>query len=94
MKFSGKMYRMIILKVTKKQGSTLSLEDTFFEKPQEVGGQIEPPSSRFRVKNLLLFTDNLSTKLQHRFFSMNFVKFLRTSFLQNTSSRLPLYLLS
>ena len=32
--FSGKMCRMIILKVTKNQGFTLSLEDKFFEKPQ------------------------------------------------------------
>ena len=29
-----------MLKVTKSQGSTLSLEDTFFEEPQ--GGQIDP----------------------------------------------------
>ena len=46
MKFSGKMCLMIILKVTKKQGFTLSLEDTFFEKPQGgggEGGQIDPP---------------------------------------------------
>ena len=41
MKFSGKMCLKIILKVTKNQGFTLSLEDTFFEKPQ--GGQIAPP---------------------------------------------------
>ena len=34
------MYIMIILKVTKCQGFTLSLEYTFFEKPQ--GGQIDP----------------------------------------------------
>ena len=36
MKFSGKMRFKIILKVTKKkkQGFTISLEDTFFEKPQ------------------------------------------------------------
>ena len=35
---------MIMLKVTKKQSFTLSLEDTFLEKPQEEGGcQIEPP---------------------------------------------------
>ena len=47
MKFSGKMCFKIILKVTKNKGFTLSLEDTFFEKPQ--GGQIDPPS-RFRVK--------------------------------------------
>ena len=36
MKFSGKMCLMIILKVTKNQGFTLSLEDTVFEKPQGV----------------------------------------------------------
>ena len=30
MKFSGKMGHMMVLKVTKKQGFTLSLEDTFF----------------------------------------------------------------
>ena len=34
MKFSGKMCFKIILKVTKNQGFTFSLEDTFFEKPQ------------------------------------------------------------
>ena len=32
--FPGKMWPMIISKVTKKQAFTLSLEDTFFEKPQ------------------------------------------------------------
>ena len=37
MKFSGKMCLKIMLKVTKNQGVTLSLEDTFFEKPQ--GGE-------------------------------------------------------
>ena len=44
MKFSGKMRLMIILKVTKSQGFTLSLEDTFFEKPQDggEGGQTDP----------------------------------------------------
>ena len=46
MKFLGKMYLKIILKVRKKQGFTLSLEDTFFEKPQG-GGQIEPPAQLF-----------------------------------------------
>ena len=43
---------MIILKVTKNKGFTLSLEDTFFEKPQGKGGggvKLIPPS-RFRVK--------------------------------------------
>ena len=36
---------MIILKATKSHGFTLSLEDTFFEKPQE--GQIDPPPPFF-----------------------------------------------
>ena len=34
---------MIILKVTKNQGFTLFLEDTFFEKPQGVGVKLTPP---------------------------------------------------
>ena len=39
---------MIILKVTKNQDFTLSLEDTFFEKNTEKGGQTElPPSQPF-----------------------------------------------
>ena len=41
MTFSGKMWLMITLKVTKNQGFTLSLEDTFFETPEEV--QIHTP---------------------------------------------------
>ena len=46
---------MIILKVTKKQGFILSLEDTFFEKPQGGGGQIDSPHpSRFRVNKELV----------------------------------------
>ena len=49
MKFSGNMYLKIILKVTKNQGFNVSLEDTFFEKPQG-GGSDWPPPSRFRVK--------------------------------------------
>ena len=36
MKFSGKMCLKIVLKVTKSQGFTLSLEDTFLEKPKGV----------------------------------------------------------
>ena len=51
MKFSGKMYLKIILKVTKSQGFTLYLEDTYLEKPQGgVGGADWPSLSRFRVK--------------------------------------------
>ena len=38
---------MIILKVTKQQGFTLSLEDKFLKKPQ--GGQIDFPLSCLRV---------------------------------------------
>ena len=51
MKLSGKMCFEIVLKVTKKQGFTLSLEDTFFEKPQGggwVGDQIDPPPQAYQ----------------------------------------------
>ena len=54
MTFLGKMCLMIMLKGTKKQGFTLSVEDTFFEKPQEKVKLTPTPSlslsSRFRVK--------------------------------------------
>ena len=45
MKFSGKMCFEIILKITIKQGFTLSLEDTFFAKTtrEEGGGEFDPP---------------------------------------------------
>ena len=43
MKFSGKMCLMIILKVRKNQGFTLSLEHTFFEIPQGSGVKLNPP---------------------------------------------------
>ena len=43
MKFSGKICLKIILKVTKNQGFTLSLEDTFSERPQGGRSQIDPP---------------------------------------------------
>ena len=42
-KFSWKMWIMIILKVTKKQGLTLSLEDTFFAKRQGGSNSLPPP---------------------------------------------------
>ena len=35
---------MSILKVTRKQGFTLTLQNISLEKPQGVGGQIAPPS--------------------------------------------------
>ena len=50
MKFSGMMWLMIISKVTKKQSFTLSLEDTFFDKPQ--GGGSNWPPSHFKVKEV------------------------------------------
>ena len=47
MNFSGKMCFEIILKVTKNHGFTLSLEETFFEKPSRGGvgvwGNLTPP---------------------------------------------------
>ena len=45
MKFSWKKWLMIILKATKNQGFTLSLEDTFLEKSQ--GGVKLPPPKAF-----------------------------------------------
>ena len=48
MKLSEKMWFMIIFKLTKNQSFTLSLENTFLEKPQ--GRHREEPPSRFRVK--------------------------------------------
>ena len=41
MKFPRKMRLMLILKFTKKQGFTISLENTFFEKNPEAN-QIDP----------------------------------------------------
>ena len=57
MKFSGKMWFVIILKVSKRQGFTLSLEDTFWVKPHEIEGvgvkcpppPLPYPPSLFRV---------------------------------------------
>ena len=51
MRFSGKMWLMIISKVTKNQDFTLSLEDTFLEKPQGgvKGAQIDLSASILRV---------------------------------------------
>ena len=51
MKYSGKMCLKIILKVTKNQGVTVSLEDTFFEKT--TGG--DPPSVLRLMTYLFLF---------------------------------------
>ena len=45
MKFLGKSGLMAISKVTKKQGFTLSLEDTFLEKPQRGSICLPAPAS-------------------------------------------------
>ena len=50
MKFSRKMCFKIILKSQKHQGFTLSLEDTFFKKPQGGGSNWPLSPSRFKVK--------------------------------------------
>ena len=63
---------MIILKVTKKQGFTLSLENTFLEKPREGwgwgvgGGQIDP-SQLFKGKPLPLTDNDFLTPIQWPF---------------------------
>ena len=41
---------MIILKVTKDQDFALSLEDTFFEKPQGEGVKLKSPSAVLGLK--------------------------------------------
>ena len=52
MKVSGKMWVMRILKVTKKQGSILSLKNTFLEKPHGEGSNSSPNIFRVKVKFL------------------------------------------
>ena len=47
MNFSGKMWLTTVLKFTKKQGFTLSLEDPLFEKPQAGGGAGQVGSPAF-----------------------------------------------
>ena len=69
MKFSGKMYFKIILKVTKNQGFTLSLEDIFFEKPQ--GGSIWLPPS---LSGILGLRNNFPTLKPQNIFKIWFKK--------------------
>ena len=56
MKLSGKMWLMIVLKVTKNYGFTLSLTDTFFGKPQ--GVKLTPLAvlGLKKIKNAFYFT--------------------------------------
>ena len=52
MKCPERKWLLIILKVTKKTGFHLSLEDTIFEKPQGgTEGKIDPLPSRLRDKS-------------------------------------------
>ena len=60
MEFSGKMFLKIILKVTKKQGFTLSLEDTFFEEPE--GGSILLSNCAICDEKILKLINNQETK--------------------------------
>ena len=66
---------MIILKVTKNQGFTLSSEDTFLEKNTGVweGGGKLPPPSHFRVKSR--YPNNLES-LKGSVFVFNYVHLL------------------
>ena len=52
MKFSGKMWFMIISKVTEKQGFILSLEDTFLEKPQGGSNWLSPAFLELKYSTL------------------------------------------
>ena len=71
------MYFKIILKVTKKQASTLSIEDTFFKKPQ--GWAQFDPLRQIRVKDDLIeykclccnknYQQEFDEKLKEQFFN-------------------------
>ena len=70
MKFSGKMCLMIILKVTKKQSFTISLEDTFFEKPRGGWGwgvkltPIPPAILGLRISLIICFCMSLAKMIR------------------------------
>ena len=51
MKFSGKMFLKTILKVTKNQGFTHSLEDTFFRKTTRGVKLTRPVNKLFPIEN-------------------------------------------
>ena len=58
-KFSKEMWFLIILKVTKKQGVSLSLENTLYGKPER-RDQIDPSTSLFT-----LFMTEMTTGTKH-----------------------------
>ena len=70
MKFSGEMWLMIILKVTKNQGFTLSLEDAFLGKPQVGHTDIV---FKLNIFNLRMFSRTLDKKCS--FVCLNFTLF-------------------
>ena len=96
---------MMIVKVTKTRGFTLSLENTFFEK-QQGGVKLTPPAvlglkiSQNSWKNICARVSFLITLQASVYnfikdpgtarFPVNIVKFLGSLFLQNTSERLLL----
>ena len=60
MKFSGKMWLTVILKVTKQQGFTLSLENKCLEKPQGRGAGVKLSPSLIKLReNLFCSVSNL-----------------------------------
>ena len=78
MKCSGNMWLMKTLKVTKNQGFTLSLEDTFFKKSQgEKGGQSYCPPAVLGLKTFSrrTFFDSVSWRI-----------FLSTAFMNNNGT--------
>ena len=63
----------IILKVTKTQGFTLFLEDTFFKKPQGEEVKLTPPTSPFscfRVKTKIKFEKILQDTIKYKNFKI------------------------
>ena len=82
MKFSGKMCLMIILNVTKKHGFSLSVEDTFFEKPH--GGQIDP----LAVLRLKFHPATLALACQQGFFCQYLLSKIWITFFSRVSTNI------
>ena len=72
MKLSGKTSLMIILKVTKSQGFTISLSDTFFKKPQGAESNWPPPPQavlRLKIKKYQITKDFWGKKNMKSYFN-------------------------
>ena len=87
-KFSGKMWFMIILKVTKEQAFTLCSEDTFLGKPQRWGVKWTPPAltSSFRINQSKYWCCLSIATFAWYLFQLNFL--LKTYFHYCNSSEL------